>query len=293
MRTVKRKYHYFYKITNNLNDHYYYGIHSTDNLDDGYMGSGTRLRYAYEKYGIENFTKEILKFFETREEAAKHEADVVNEVLIKDENCYNISLGGDGWKMVGTTTMHDLSGKYYRVSVDDPRVLSGDLVGPNKGKANYKDSNGTLLRLSVDDPRVLSGEVESYVKGIGTYKDSNGTLLRLSVDDPRVLSGEVVPMNKGKTLVKDANGKFYNVSVSDPRVLSGELKPVWVGKKHKPETIEKFKRTYKEIGHQQGEKNSQYGTCWITKNGENKKIKKEELEIYVQHGWTKGRVIKK
>ena len=261
MRTVKRKYHYFYKITNNLNDHYYYGIHSTDNLDDGYMGSGTRLRYAYEKYGIENFTKEILKFFETREEAAKHEADVVNEVLIKDENCYNISLGGDGWKMVGTTTMHDLSGKYYRVSVDDPRVLSGDLVGPNKGKANYKDSNGTLLRLSVDDPRVLSGEV--------------------------------VPMNKGKTLVKDANGKFYNVSVSDPRVLSGELKPVWVGKKHKPETIEKFKRTYKEIGHQQGEKNSQYGTCWITKNGENKKIKKEELEIYVQHGWTKGRVIKK
>ena len=53
MRTVKRKYHYFYKITNNLNNHYYYGIHSTDNLDDGYMGSGTRLRYAYEKYGIE------------------------------------------------------------------------------------------------------------------------------------------------------------------------------------------------------------------------------------------------
>ena len=57
------KYHYFYKITNLLNNHFYYGVHSTDNLEDGYMGSGKRLHYAYKKYGMENFNKEILKFF--------------------------------------------------------------------------------------------------------------------------------------------------------------------------------------------------------------------------------------
>ena len=42
-----------------------------------------------------------------------------------------------------------------------------------------------------------------------------------------------------------------------------------------------------------GETNSQYGTCWITKDGINKKIKKEDLETYLNEGWLKGRKINK
>ena len=40
---------------------------------------------------------------------------------------------------------------------------------------------------------------------------------------------------------------------------------------------------------QKGELNSQYGTCWVTKEGEYKKIKKELLEDYINDGWIKGR----
>jgi hypothetical protein len=54
------------------------------------MGSGTRLKYAYKKYGMENFSKEILKFFDTVKEAYEYEAEVVNETLMLDPNCYNI-----------------------------------------------------------------------------------------------------------------------------------------------------------------------------------------------------------
>ena len=42
----------------------------------------------------------------------------------------------------------------------------------------------------------------------------------------------------------------------------------------------------------QGEKNSQYGTCWITNGEIKKKIKKEELVKYISNGWRKGRKIK-
>jgi len=43
-----------------------------------------------------------------------------------------------------------------------------------------------------------------------------------------------------------------------------------------------------------GKLNSQYGTCWIynEKLKENKKIKKEELQEWIDNGWIKGRRIK-
>ena len=73
----ERKYHYFYKITNLINNHFYYGVHNTDNLDDDYMGSGKRLHIAYQKYGIKNFKKEILKYFNTAKQAFEYEAEII------------------------------------------------------------------------------------------------------------------------------------------------------------------------------------------------------------------------
>jgi hypothetical protein len=61
----------------------------------------------------------------------------------------------------------------------------------------------------------------------------------------------------------------------------------WSGKSHSDETKKKIGE--KNSNHQKGEGNSQFGTCWITRNGENKKIKKQELEAYIQQGWEKGR----
>lgn len=112
-------YHYFYKITNLINNHFYYGVHNTDNLDDGYIGSGTRLHIAYKKYGIENFSKEIIKFFDTVEDAYNYEHEVVNEEMINNPDCYNLQIGGKYFNTCKKVPVIDVNGNSFWISKEE------------------------------------------------------------------------------------------------------------------------------------------------------------------------------
>jgi hypothetical protein len=43
---------------------------------------------------------------------------------------------------------------------------------------------------------------------------------------------------------------------------------------------------------QKGDHNSQFGTCWMTKEGMNKKVKKDAVEELLNEGWKTGRTPK-
>jgi len=85
-----------YKTTNLINKKYYIGCHQTNNLNDGYLGSGKYLKRAIKKYGSENFKYEILHEVDTKEEMFNIEKTLVNKTLVENPQTYNLKIGGSG-----------------------------------------------------------------------------------------------------------------------------------------------------------------------------------------------------
>lgn len=89
------EYHFIYKTICKITNNYYIGMHSTNNLNDGYLGSGKKLWASIYKYGKNNHELKILEFCTDRNALAKREKEIVNENLISDKNCMNMTIGGD------------------------------------------------------------------------------------------------------------------------------------------------------------------------------------------------------
>lgn len=208
MARKEKKFHYIYKTINLLSGKYYIGMHSTDDLDDGYIGSGNRLRLAIRKHGKENFKREILEFCSSRQELADKETDIVNLEEIAKIDCMNMRVGGTGG-------------------------------------ASKEANDAYLYRLHNDE-------------------------------DFRNMISEKATTNNLR-LHKEGKLKTWKDNYD------------WTGRSHSEST--KIKMSESKKGKGVGEENSQYGTCWITKDGINKKIKKDLLFSYEIDGWEKGRKV--
>ncbi len=261
------KYYVIYKITNKINNKKYIGCHMTENINDGYMGSGKLIKLSIEKYGIDNFEKEIMYYCDDENHMLKTEKEIVNEDVVKSKEYYNLTLGGgSGWY-------------YINSNLDKYKQMN---------KVVVKDDNN-IFKVSKYDERYLSGVFTSVNCGYVIVKDDNNNFYRVSINDERYLSGELKGITKGLILSKDKNGKIFMIDKDDERYINGELKPIFSGMKHKNETKIKIGKANSE--YQKGCGNSQYGTCWIynEKLKENKKIKKFEIKNWLNDGWLKGR----
>jgi hypothetical protein len=205
------KYNYLYKITNLINNKFYIGVHSTNNLDDGYFGSGTCLKNSVNKYGKDNFKKEILEYFDNRFDLLNRENEIVNQNLITEKQCMNLKPGGSGG------------------FINEEHAYKFHAAGGKKVR------------------QMFAARHKERMKTDEAYRD----------------------------VVIEKMSKNY----------AGGLK----GKNHSIETKEKMKKTRRERKLGIGTKNSQFGTCWINKEGEVKKIKKELLDEYKKIGWKPGR----
>lgn len=221
MARQEKKYHYIYKITCNITNRFYIGMHSTNNLDDNYFGSGKRLWNSLNHYGKENHTKEILEFLPNRQMLKEKEKEIVSVDLISDKLCMNIVVGGQGGFI--------------------------SLEGVKKGRAACNE-------------KLKEKYGENYLSKM--MKEHNSKL----TDDEKLIR-----VKKIKEGLKKSSYDFGSI---------------FRGKKHTEETKKIIGE--KNSKHQQGEKNSQFGTCWLTDGKTNIKVKKNEIYLYPD--WRLGRV---
>lgn len=113
-------YGFIYKTTNNVNGKMYIGKRTYDK--DGkwatYLGSGILIRRAIQKYGEENFSRDILQVCKDKDElnsSEKYWIDYYNAT--QSDMFYNISSGGDGGNTIAGYTSEQLIDYKERKSV--------------------------------------------------------------------------------------------------------------------------------------------------------------------------------
>jgi len=134
-------YYILYETTNTINGNKYRGVHQTNNLDDGYLGSGKKLVEAIENDGYENFERKILEFCDSSSKMYQLEKEYVNQKWVDSDMTYNLKIGGHGgWDhenfnsdkqrrkgAKGNLVMKELckieNGKFRQMRIDNGRKL--------------------------------------------------------------------------------------------------------------------------------------------------------------------------
>jgi hypothetical protein len=87
------RYHFLYRTEHKETGEFYFGKHSTANLDDGYRGSGDWIKF-WRAFGP---LKTIpVQFFESEEAAYAGEKAFLTLEILNDSLCQNLNEGGDG-----------------------------------------------------------------------------------------------------------------------------------------------------------------------------------------------------
>lgn len=214
-----KKHNLIYLIVNLKNGKIYVGCHSTNEINDNYMGSGKLIKLAIKKYGRDKFRKIILYDFDNRKDMLKKENELIDIEFISGENVYNMIPGGGGGQC-GLVTVRDAMGKTFSVAIDDSRYINGELKFISTGFVTVKDKDGKTKQTSINDPDYIDGSVKSIHFGKSVGVDIDGKIQY--VDSKEFKNKKLTGVIKGTICVKDKNNRNIRIKTDEYKSKSEE-----------------------------------------------------------------------
>jgi len=132
---------HLYKITNKVTGDYYFGKHNGYE-QNGYWGSGKKIKSQIKKYGKKNFTYDILCYGYSEYIYELEKKCVTIELIESDTKCLNLTVGGDGPTYHKKETK-DIIGKKLKLAMT-PKLKKQ--ISDSK-KEFYKNNPDKLLEI--------------------------------------------------------------------------------------------------------------------------------------------------
>jgi hypothetical protein len=182
-------YYFIYETINKINEMKYRGFHMTEDINDGYLGSGTYFMRAVRKYGEENFERIILEFCDSYEEVLNKEKEYVDDNWIIRKDTYNIINGGKGgWKYVNKNKLrwNEETRKEFAIEMQE-KVKSGDwsladFVGkPTYGFSGKNHSEESKKKISENSAMTLDQKiVQKRIDDFNRLPNKHGKIMQLA-----------------------------------------------------------------------------------------------------------------
>lgn len=224
--------YYTYKVTNKKNGKYYFGAHSSNSLDDGYLGSGTGIKRAVKKYGRESFERTVLEVFDNEDDLYLAEEKLIPQSIVDDRMSYNGTLGGrGGWSHI------DVRG--------DKNPMKNPEVAAKSAKALKAVKNGPKKEFY--DEIARQNQKKSVIANTGKPRSEETRRKISEAQIGKVISEETKQKMKEawKTREPDSDETRQKKSEAQKR-LSRDMGALTRGKKQSPEQIAKRSAAMKE-----------------------------------------------
>ena len=150
----------------------YIGKHVTTNIDDEYFGSGTYIKAAQNKHGLQHFKKEILFELQNEDEMNLLERLVVNEEFIKRDDVYNMIVGSYNlteyekikYNIItenDNTSINEVEQTLNRLSKELGQIYKGNIAG-NK-HTDIQNDNG-VIKSEIIKPKIVKRNIPIETK---------------------------------------------------------------------------------------------------------------------------------